>query len=397
MARTRRPSKVAFVVGGVLVVLAVLWMAVGVPALVKYPTDVDVRPEYAGTFTLYVNPADASPLATPMAVPLTVKRHIQAIADESGAHRVTVRETIQQRAGDLVKADQTNQYVMDRRTLKNVKDAKAYAFTPSNVVDRSGTYRLNLPFGTSRNASYSIYKNEIGTTYTMKNGGSDVSREGLTLTPYTASVRDAPLTDAYVAELNKLVALPKSMTLEQLKPQLKTMGVDVDALMAALLPNLSAEDTATLAAIAAKPIPLRYTLSVDGNAQVERTTGAEVVVNSKESVGVQPQMADLATLTGILDRYPDVSAATAASAALKKLSTAPSIKLFQYEFAQTPASVKAIASEVKDQRRMVLLAQRWLPIGLALLAFVALVVGAFEWPRGARKAMGVPAASPKHA
>jgi hypothetical protein len=33
------------------------------------------------------------------------------------------------------------------------------------VVDRSGSYRLNLPFDTSRSETYDIYKNEIDDTY----------------------------------------------------------------------------------------------------------------------------------------------------------------------------------------------------------------------------------------
>ena len=155
----------ALVVAGVLAVAALLWMLVAVPALVKYPTDLDVDLQYKGTFTVLVNPTTAAPLAEPMVVPLTVDRHLEAVGDESGASVVVIRETIRQQAGDLFDVTQTNQYVMDRSTVENVADDRAFAFEPANVVDRSGAYRLNLPFDTSTDETYAIYTNEIAGTY----------------------------------------------------------------------------------------------------------------------------------------------------------------------------------------------------------------------------------------
>jgi hypothetical protein len=91
--------------------MALVWWTVAVPALVKYPTDLDVRPRYEGVFTLFVDPETAAPLATPVEVPLEIERHIRAVGDESGASPVVVEETISQRAGDIVDATQTNVYV----------------------------------------------------------------------------------------------------------------------------------------------------------------------------------------------------------------------------------------------------------------------------------------------
>ena len=39
------------------------------------------------------------------------------------------------------------QYVMDRTTINNVADDRAWAFSPDNVVDRSPAFRLAFPFG----------------------------------------------------------------------------------------------------------------------------------------------------------------------------------------------------------------------------------------------------------
>jgi Porin PorA len=214
-ARHRYPKTALWFTGG-LAVAALLWMVVGVPTVVKYPTDLDASPRYEGSFSLLVDPLTATPLAAPVTMPLTVDRHIEAIGDESGSSTVVVRETIHQVAGDLLDVTQTNQYVMDRSAIENVADDRAYAFDPDNVVDRSGSFRLNLPFDTSRDETYDIYKNEIGATYQLVGDRETPTTEleGLHLSNFTASVDEAPLSDAYLAELTQTVPLPQSMSLD---------------------------------------------------------------------------------------------------------------------------------------------------------------------------------------
>jgi hypothetical protein len=363
--------------------MALLWWTVAVPALVKYPTDLDVHPHYEGVFTLFVDPASAAPVATPVEVPLTIERHLRAIADESGASRVVVEETITQRAGDIVDATQTNVYVMDRRTLENVSDDRAYAFDPSNVVDRSGSYRLNLPFHTSSSSTHHIYKNETGTTYEMSADAATptVDVAGLHLHTFAGSAHEVPLDPAYLTALGRVVPLPASMTLEQLKPQLLAAGLDVDALLAAVGPVITPDDLSILAQIAAQPIPLQYVLSFQGSAGVETTTGAEVDVTATESVGVRPVLADLATLHAVLSHYPEVSEAVVAADALTALGSAPAVTLFAYHYEQTPASVADIADEVKSMRDQIRFVERYVPFGLLGAAALSLVVGAFAYRR----------------
>jgi hypothetical protein len=385
VARTRRVSKTAFITGAVLLIGAMVWMLVAVPALVKYPDDLDVSPKYEGTFSVLVNPTTYAPLEEPMSMPLTVERHIEVV--DAGADTAVVRETITQRAGTLVDSTQQNQYVMDRRTLKNVKDDRAWAFTPSNVVDRSGAYRLNLPFDTKSDGRYAIYKNEIGTTYSMRpgDGVSEIEREGLTLQQYRGARYDMPITDAYFAQLSKALPLPTEMTLEQMKPALKAAGLDVDALLPQLLPKLTADEVTMLTSLATTPIPLEYTMSFEGDAAIEPKTGAQVIVNDVESIGIRPDSPDLPALQALLEKYsPAVPAAASAAAALETLSSS-SIKIVQYGFDQTPASITDIAGEVKDMRQQVVLATQWIPMALALLGGVALLVGAWEWPRRGRR------------
>jgi Porin PorA len=381
-ARHRYPRTALWVAGG-LAAATLAWMVVGVPTLVKYPTDLDVSPQYEGTFSLLVDPLTAAPLAEPVVMPLTVDRRIEAIEDESGSSRVVARETIHQVAGELLDVTQTNQYVMDRSSIENVADDRAFAFDPANVVDRSGSYRLNLPFDTSQSETYDMYKNEIDDTYGLVGDTETPTTdlEGLHLSNFVASVDEARLSDAYLTELNKTVPLPDTMTLDQMKPQLLAAGIDVDALVTALTPVLTPEDAATLSSFAADPIPIEYVMSFDGQAAVEPVTGAEVRVSVSESVGASPVLTSLPALQDVLSHYPGVPEAVTASAALDDLAAAPASPLFEYSYEQTPASVADVADTVTDMRRQVLLAKVWLPLALAAGAVVSLVVGAVVFLR----------------
>lgn len=370
-------------VAAMAAVAAMAWTLMAVPALVKYPADLDATQHFEGTFTLLVDPATAAPLDEPITLPLTVDRHVEAIGEESGASTVVVRETIHQRAGDLLDVTQVNQYVMDRSTVQNLADERAFAFEPAIVVDRSGAYRLHLPFDTDGGATYPIYGNEIDGTYGITADPAQPTGEveGLDVAYFTVDVEEAPVTDAYLAELSKAVPLPTGLTLDELKPQLLAAGIDVDALLAALMPVLSPEDTETLLAFAGERIGLEYVLSFSGRLAVEPVTGTEVQVSAAESLGVRPALTSLPTLLEVLGHYPDVPAAVEATGALEALIAGPPIALFEYEYDQTPASVAEIASEAASMRTLVLAAKVWVPLGLAGLALLSLAIGAVVYRR----------------
>ena len=91
----RRPwiSIVAIGAGVLLLGAAGLWKSVAVDALVKFPTDVNLHPQYQGTLTTFIDPSTAAPLATPTVVPLQVDRTIAGVPAESTDSRVLVQET----------------------------------------------------------------------------------------------------------------------------------------------------------------------------------------------------------------------------------------------------------------------------------------------------------------
>lgn len=394
--REARPNhgypRSALVAAGLLGGGAIAWSAFAVPALVKYPTDLDVSPRYSGTFTAFVD-LSMAPLDEPLELPLTVDRRIEALDDESGSARVVVRETIDQQAGDLIDTTQTNVYVMDRSTVENLDDERAYSFEQGNVVDRSGTYRLNLPFDTSRDETYEIYKNEVAGTYELVPDGDDATTviEGLELSNFEATMEETPLSDAYLDQLDEVVPLPESVTLDELAPHLLARGIDVERLTAALTPVLTPEDATALADFAAEPIELNYVLSFVGDAAVEPVTGAEIRVTVTETVGARPGLGGLPALQDVLARYPQVPEAAAAADALDDLAADPTVPLFEYSYEQTPASVADVADEARDLRGQVLLARLWVPIGLVAAALLTLAVGALIYLRRRRQGPPTPA------
>ena len=206
------------------------------------------------------------------------------------------------------------------------------------VVLGGQTVRATLPFDTSTNKTYEIYKNEIDDTYQIA-ADTQTSKgevEGLDVSYFVAGVEEAPMSDAYLAELSKAVPLPTSLTLEQMKPQLLAAGIDVDAVLAALTPVLTSADTATLAAFAGEPIGLDYVVSFSGRMAVEPVTGADVQVAVAESVGVRPQVTSLPVILDLLGHYPDVPEAAAAATALDELVGGPAIPLFDYGSSKYP-------------------------------------------------------------
>src|SRR5207244_7328601 len=99
-----------------------VWKAGGLPALLKFPTDLDVTAHYAGSYSLFVDPKSATPLDTAVNLPLTVGRHVKADGRRSGARLAVVDETLQVNVQGLPPITQDLVYVMNRRTMKNVAD-----------------------------------------------------------------------------------------------------------------------------------------------------------------------------------------------------------------------------------------------------------------------------------
>lgn len=364
-----------------------VWRGVAVPALVRYPTDLDVTPEYEGTVTIYLDSTTYAPIEGGRTFPLTVERHLEALGDESSKDRVVIRETLTLEAPGLFDSTvQEHQYVMDRRKMVNVDDPRAWAFTPDNPVNRAGAYRLQFPFDADAE-SYPVYKNETDSTYTATKVTSALEAWGIPkldpddipfddLTPYSADEAPAPITAAYRAALEPIVALPDSLTIEQITPILAQAGIDLNGTLAALTPVIDPADLQTLLGLAAQPVALSYVDGFEGGDLVEPYTGSIVDVSGVlETVYAVPDPAVTDTLRNVLAKYPDVPEAAGALDAIDDGELAR-IAVFTNDYSQTAESVVEVAKDIEHQRDQRRLAERTIPWALLIGGIVIGLVGA---------------------
>jgi hypothetical protein len=400
MALRRRWPIAIGVVGVIAIGGSFVWRSVAEPRLVRYPTDLKIAPAYAGTVTLYLDPQTKAPLATPKVFPLRVVRSITADGAASTYDKVVLKEDLSLTAEGFFAGKQANQYVMDRRTIVNVKDPLAFAYDPANVVDRSGAYRLAFPFHTKAEPT-TIYKNETETTYTAKPLPTGRTVEGLATIDFAADVSATPISAAYAKTLDSITKLPAQLDLAGLQPFLAQVGVDVTKTLTALQGIITPDDLTTLVAQAGKPIPLQYVLTFSGEDSVEPDTGSIVEVrNVKETLGAKPNSPSLPIIVEVLAKYQQVPEAKAAVAGLTKLAAAP-IPVFTNEFSQTPESVKEVANEIKDQRDKLTLAESTVPTGLliggivlVLLAIALMFLPARRSGKGTPEAPDAPVVTP---
>jgi hypothetical protein len=373
--RRRWPALVALAGGFCLLAGAVVWRTVAVPALVKFPTDVDQRPAYSGTFSLFVDPATAASLAEPTLADLSVNRRVQALPEASSANRVVVRETITFEVEGLASATQVHQYVMDRSTNANVDDPRAWAFDETNQLDRSGAYWVALPKDLDSASSAQMYKDEIAGVFTARATPQTKDVAGVELLRFEAEDRYVPVTEAYLRSLDEVVPLPRSLTFDQLRPSLIAAGVPVDETLAELPTVATSDDLATLAGLIDDPIPLEYVISFGGETYVEPATGAIVDVTAvTDRISVRPAGSGTEQLLAILERYRAQPSVAATLDALDRLQAEP-LPVFEYRYAQDPESAAEIAGWVGDQLERIDLAERLVPLTMAGLGALAIVAG----------------------
>ncbi|MBC7253631.1 MAG: DUF3068 domain-containing protein [Actinobacteria bacterium] len=368
-------SKILIVLGIVLILAAILWWAIAVNALVKLPDDVDIENKYEGEMTWYVDPLTHQPLAEgeEQKMPLVVTQKITSLTEEFDSSVGPLRESIELNVGGMAQPAQEFVYVLDRRTMENVKDDRAYAWTPENVVNREGTYYPLFPFDTSKDETYSVWKNEIGEGVETE-FVSEEDKEGVTVYNFKLAFQDKEVVEAYV----KGMGLPTTTTFEEIKPSLKAAGVDVDAFLALAVQAMQPQDLQELQKALQNPISLKYYWTMEQELSVEPKTGVPVdVYKDVETLTMKVDAEALAGLQPILGKYvsdPRLGPAITQLAALQeKLGEAR--KIFSYEFASTQDTVKAGIEDAKDGAGKINLVKVYIPWALLIVGALILIVG----------------------
>jgi len=391
-----RWTRTLAVAGVIVVAAAVVWRPVAEPRLVKFPAHVDVTMHYAGTASTFVDASTSAALATPTVAPLTIDRHIQTMPG-GGAHTAVLLETLTITSGGRVQVER-NQYVIDRRSMQNVRSPLSWAIDASNVVDRSGTYYVTLPMGTDARKSYDIWKSEAGTSYPITDDPSAPTRVAgvstVGLAGSLAPTRVIPQEEAALAARG----LPVSLSPAQAQARLAAAGVDLGAATRTLAAALSPAELVQVTKALATPVALRYFWEVRGSAAINHTTGALVEIPSAdEIVLVQPDLGALAGLGPMLASHASAPGVATLQRQLGAVLGASPQPVYEMTYQETAASAAATAGRVSDQLTQIRVVRTIVPWGLATLG-VVLLVGAGVTSRRPRRetpdALPLPAAAP---
>ncbi len=370
-------SKVFIVVGIILILAAILWWAIAVSAMVKLPSDVDVENRYQGEMTWYFNPDPAAfrplPEGQEVRVGLEMVQRITALAEGFDSSRGLVKETVLYRMGDIEQEPMEFVYALDRGTLENVSDDRAYAWTPQNVVDRGGTYYPFLTFDTSKDETYSVWKSEVGEGVDAE-FVSEEEKEKITVYNFKISFEDKPVAEAYVESMG----LPREVTLGEVKETLKEAGLDVEAFLALATRVMSAEDMGALNSALQAKIPVEYLWSAEQEFSVDPKTGIPIdVYKSAETLSMRLDTSGLSQLLPVLSKYasdPQLGPAITQLSGLQSQLGAPK-KVFSYDYHTTPESIAANAEDARRNTNKINIIKVYVPWALLVIGALFLIGG----------------------
>jgi hypothetical protein len=370
-----RRAKWLLVTGGGLLVLAIGWAPVVVPALVKFPANIDTTVHYTGTFTTMVDARTMLPLASPRKLPMTVDRHVKVVKSTSST--VTVIEDVTTHVGDQAAQFQHMQYVMDRKTMRFVDSPDTVAFSQSTGIGNpAGTHRVSFPMGTRASGSYPSWTNETGKAVTLTGGSAlHLHRDsGIRVIDFRWATEDA-VVPAY---LNWLQAQgnPTELTPTQTVSILSHNGIDITKAVSDVSGKLTPAESATLQQVLQQPVKLNYRFFSSGAVSIEPRTGAEIYAHADtEGVKVAPDLAGASQLMPLLTKYSGIPSVKAAADGLAKLAARPPQVAAQYRYAQTPVSSAALGRDTRNQLSQLNLVEFRIPWALGLLGAVFVLAG----------------------
>ncbi len=387
--RHRRWSIALVCAGVVLLAGSVGFRLIAVPALVRFPLNIDETTHYTGTSLTYVDQATLLPLDPPKAEPLSLSRHVKVVG--GNFERAVIRETVTIKAGSTTSVERY-QYVMDRRSMKFLTDRRQFAFgKPSAAMHASGTYRVNFAMGTNDGGTYRSYIPEADASISLvlKEGRHYHADARIDVIDFTSKM-EKPVAPYYRAHL-EAIGLPMQVTAAQLQGQLSAAGIDVGRALNDVLPMLTPDESTLLATTLAKPVPLKYFFIVNGLVSIEPKTGALVDVHAqREGVAVQPDLSGVAPLAPLLAKYAAIPSVKALGDGLvAQASRAPQVAQ-ELRYRQTVPSSLAAADRARSQGQKMTLVTWWVPGAMAVFGLLLLVVGVIGWRRAGRRGPDAP-------
>lgn len=369
--RGRRWPTWSWAVGAILMVAALVFGLLGIPALVRFPLSTDVTVHYNGTFELYVNQTTLQTLTAPVKVPMTVERTVKVRSGSFTNAVVTEDDTLKPGSMSL---HQDFQYLMNRRTMAFENGSQTIMFSQRAKTDIAGTVRINFPLGTSATGRYLAWSPETDTAVVVAHGRGPHAMTGVSgvkVVDFTSAVT-GPASPYY---RRWLIAngFPASLAPAQLESMLTSAGVNLSTLSTSLLPVLTPSQRTLVEHLLSTPVPLDYTYAYRGIVAVEPRTGAIIWVDTtNESVSAAPASSVVDELRPLLTEYANVPGVSSLSNALTTLSAPRLVE--RDTWVETRASSQHMANLAVQQIRTINLvdALPWVVGGLGL---VLLVIG----------------------
>jgi hypothetical protein len=382
-----KKSSIAFgIIGVVLIVVAIVWWVVLAPSLTKLPSDLDVKMDFEGTLTKYLDPATGQslPAGQEVAIPFTVLRTFASVSDKYTSEVAVCTDTILMTAGGQESPASITQYALDRETRKCVESAENWAYSPQIVMDaRVGKYGPIFPGGLKVGETLPAFFNDVNTAFDIKVAEKIDNYEGLGITAIKIDAT-RPAAEYYPPVAQAVLSsqgLPMEITFAQLSAKLKAQGLDIDALMAAMLTVASPEDMQALQTLAQQPIKLIYKQESGDAIFVEAKTGATVGADFDRTTTMEVDTSSLLGAFAIIGKYatdPTVGPAiTAAMAAAPQLAQAPATKVFNQSMSIIPTSNETLAKDAQKKASLLDYVNMWIPLIVVIVGALLLIVGGF--------------------
>jgi hypothetical protein len=361
-----------------LALMAALWPFVMTPRLVKFPLGLDEHLTYTGSLVTFMDPQSGLPLAKPATAPLDVQRHTYASGGDSSV--ALVHDDVVATTPGGVTIVQRSLYVMDRRTMVNVDDPRAYGLAPANHVNRAGTYFISLPMNLGADFQLPRWKETVGGPMLVNSSGTGTVNQ-LKVRTADASLPMRPVS-AFEAKMLTQAGLPAALSPAQATARLQAAGVDIAAVAAALAPQLSGAELASLSSALTSPVPLRYYAYTAGSVAIEPRTGTIVKASGiVDGVAARPDTTALAPALVVLRAHTDVTGVNQLVSALESMSSAAPQPVMELRYSEAPDSVVATVSEAKSFIWKANLASRYLPAAALILSVLLLLGATFTYRR----------------
>jgi len=376
----KRWPKVALAVGALTLVGALLWALIAVPLLVRLPGSIDKTTTYQGTLTSTVDLASGQQLATPVNVPMTVTRHVRTVRGQTTRTNEVLAETITTKVGPQSTTEE-HRYTIDRKHMRLRGGSNSWSYAPTNLVDRRGSYRLTFPIGTKRNAQYTVWSNELGTTVRANSDPTTTKIRGLK----TVSVHGAgtgAVSPAY-GQAIRARGIPTTISIAQIKGSLAILGFNPDQLVSDVTAAAGSAAGAAVQAGLNQRLPVQFSFVVRNTlSNVEPQTGEIVRTHVDQAIAASIDAHALATLKESLAPLATIPSVKQTMDILDVVAGAAAQPVISWTFDSTPASVQAAVQDARTHLRQLRIVRNGVPAGLVGLGVAFGLLGLFGLVRG---------------